>query len=261
VSLAQFIKPCGPRQPSLLGGSEDPLYYRPGLELSRIMLPRGCTGSRADISTARGEPFEPGCQNPHTLIFGTWFYSVGVSSDNSMMTGFSIRHCTAADASTLSALSARLFTETYGPTHPEPELSRYLARSFAVEGIRIALGEDGVAMLIAENPEGGAIAYAYVRASPDPPAGVSGGRVFEIVRFYVDGAFQGRGVGAALMQQCLDETKRRGADGVWLQVWKEAPWAIGFYERMGFAVVGSAKFYFGEQIGDDHVMAKSLRSN
>jgi ribosomal protein S18 acetylase RimI-like enzyme len=177
------------------------------------------------------------------------------------MTGFSIRQCTAADAATLSALSARLFTETYGPTHPEPELSRYLARSFAVEGIRTSIEEDGVTMLIAENREGRAIGYAYIRASPDPPAGVSGDRVFEIVRFYVDGAFQGRGVGAALMQESLDETQRRGADTVWLQVWSEAPWAIGFYQRMGFAVVGSAKFYFGEQIGDDHVMAKSVRSN
>jgi ribosomal protein S18 acetylase RimI-like enzyme len=178
-----------------------------------------------------------------------------------MMTDFSIRQCTVDDAETLSALSARLFTETYGPTHPEPELSRYLARSFAVEGIRAAISDDDSAMLIAENSEGRAIAYSYIRASPDPPAGVSGDRVFEIVRFYVDGAYQGRGVGAALMQQSVDETRRRGADSVWLQVWSEAPWAIGFYERMGFAVVGAAKFYFGEQIGDDHVMAKSVRSS
>jgi ribosomal protein S18 acetylase RimI-like enzyme len=174
------------------------------------------------------------------------------------MTGFTIRKCTIADAPTLSALSARLFTETYGPTHPEPELSRYLARCFAVEGIRKAIADDGVAMLIAENPEGGAIGYSYIRTSPDPPAGVSGDRVYEIVRFYVDGAFHGRGIGAALMQESVDEAKGRGADTVWLQVWKEAPWAVGFYERMGFTVVGSAKFYFGEQIGDDHVMAKSL---
>jgi ribosomal protein S18 acetylase RimI-like enzyme len=174
------------------------------------------------------------------------------------MTGFAIRQCSVDDAATLSALSARLFTETYGPTHPEPELSRYLARSFAVEGIRDAIAEDGVTMLIAEDHGGRAIAYAYIRTSPEPPAGVFGDRVFEIVRFYVDGAFQGRGIGAALMQQSVEETRRRGADTVWLQVWSEAPWAIGFYERMGFRIVGSAKFYFGEQIGDDHVMAKTL---
>jgi len=66
---------------------------------------------------------------------------------------------------------------------------------------------------------------------------------------------RGRGVGAALMEECFEESRRRGADTVWLQVWKQAPWAVGFYERMGFTAVGSAPFYFGDQIGDDHIMS------
>ncbi len=169
-----------------------------------------------------------------------------------------IRRCTVDDAATMASLAARLFTETYGPTHPEPELSRYLARSFSVEGTREAIADDGVTMLIVEDSRRSAIAYAYMRSSADPPVGVDGERAIEIVRFYIDGAFQGRGVGAALMDKCFDDAKNRGADVVWLQVWKEAPWAVGFYARMGFKVVGSAPFYFGDQVGDDHIMAKSL---
>jgi ribosomal protein S18 acetylase RimI-like enzyme len=172
--------------------------------------------------------------------------------------GFSIRRCVAADADELAALGARLFAETYGPTHPEPELSRYLARSFAVDDVRAAIGSDEVTMFVAEDPDSGPIGYAYLRASHDPPAGVEGSRAFEIVRFYVDTAHQGRGIGAALMEECIDEAKARGADVIWLQVWKEAPWAVGFYARMGFAVVGSAPFYFGEQVGDDHIMARKV---
>ncbi|MFL5564670.1 MAG: GNAT family N-acetyltransferase [Gemmatimonadaceae bacterium] len=172
--------------------------------------------------------------------------------------GFSVRRCTVADAEMIAALGARLFAQAYGSTHPEPELSRYLARSFSVEGVRDAIADADVTMLAAEDDEGNAIGYSYLRASPTPPAGVQGNRVFEIVRFYVDGAYQGRGVGAALMDASLKDTAKRGADTVWLQVWKEAPWAVGFYARMGFAIVGSASFYFGDQIGDDHVMAKSL---
>ena len=171
---------------------------------------------------------------------------------------FAIRRASVADAGMVARLGARLFAESYGPTHPEPELSRYLARSFAVSDFREAIAGDDVTMLVVEDAEKEAIAYAYVRASPEPPAGVNGSRVFEIVRFYVDVAFHGRGVGAALMQACLEDARSRGADVVWLQVWKEAPWAVGFYARMGFVVVGSAKFYFGEQIGDDHVMAVRL---
>jgi ribosomal protein S18 acetylase RimI-like enzyme len=171
---------------------------------------------------------------------------------------YSIRRCTPDDAATMASLAARLFTETYGPTHPEPELSRYLARSFSVEGVRDAISDAGVSMFIVEDSSGVPIAYAYMRASPEPPTGVDGRDVFEIVRFYVDGATQGRGVGAALMSSCFDDARERGADVVWLQVWKEAPWAVGFYQRMGFSVVGSAPFYFGEQIGDDHIMSRPV---
>jgi ribosomal protein S18 acetylase RimI-like enzyme len=167
-----------------------------------------------------------------------------------------IRRCTADDAPTLAALGARLFTETYGPTHPEPELSRYLARSFSSEGVREEVAKSDVSMFLVEDSLGVPLAYAYMRASTEPPAGVDGLRAFEIVRFYVDAACQGRGIGASLMEACFSDAKDRGADVIWLQVWKKAPWAVGFYRRMGFSVVGSAPFYFGEQVGDDHIMSR-----
>jgi len=175
-----------------------------------------------------------------------------------MVSAFSIRRCDPSDAPILASLGARLFSDTYGPTHPEPELSRYLARSFSVDGVRDAMSAEDVSMLLVEDSVGDPIAYAYLRPSPEPPNGVAGSRPFEIVRFYVDTARQGKGVGAALMEACFSDAKERGADVVWLQVWSQAPWAIGFYHRMGFSVVGSALFYFGEQIGDDHVMSRPL---
>jgi ribosomal protein S18 acetylase RimI-like enzyme len=173
---------------------------------------------------------------------------------------FSIRRCTTDDAATVASLAARLFAEAYGPTHPEPELSRYLARSFPVDGIRDAIADEDVTILIAEDSTGTAMAYAYLRASPKAPAGVTGERVFEIFRFYVDASWQGKGIGTTLMEECFEDAKQRGADVIWLQVWKEAPWAVGFYQKMGFTIVGSAQFYFGEQIGQDHVMAMRLRT-
>jgi diamine N-acetyltransferase len=171
---------------------------------------------------------------------------------------FSIRRCTTADAETMAALAARLFAESYGPTHPEPELSRYLARAFPVDGVRAAIADSDVTMFVAEDLALRPMAYAYLRASHDPPPGVKGEHAYEIVRFYVDASYQGRGIGASLMEECFEEARRRGADVIWLQVWKEAPWAVGFYARMGFRVVGSAAFYFGDQIGDDHIMERRI---
>src|SRR5215210_1489346 len=130
------------------------------------------------------------------------------------MNRFTIRRCGPSDAPTIAALGARLFAETYGPTHPEPELSRYLRRSFSVDGVCAAIGDRDVSMLVVENPADVPIAYAYLRVTSEPPQGVVGSNPFEIVRFYVDQASQARGVGAALMEACLSDARARGADVV-----------------------------------------------
>ncbi len=171
---------------------------------------------------------------------------------------FALRRCSVADAPMLAKLGARLFAETYGPTHPEPELSRYLARSFAVDGIHSAIQSDDVTMFVAETSDNTPIGYAFLRKTFDLPDGVTNANSFEVVRFYVDSRAQGRGVGAALMEQCFEESRRRGAEVIWVQVWKQAPWAVRFYERMGFVAVGSGAFFFGDQVGDDHIMSRSL---
>ncbi len=171
---------------------------------------------------------------------------------------FAIRRCTASDAKMLGELAARLFTEAYGPTHPEPELSRYLARSFSVDKVRGEITDGDVTMFVAEDETTHPLGYAFLRKTKELPEGVSSYNSFEVVRFYVEAAAQGRGVGAALMEKCFDESRQRSADTIWLQVWKEAPWAIGFYTRMGFSAVGSASFYFGEQVGDDQIMSRTL---
>ena len=158
----------------------------------------------------------------------------------------------------VAELAARLFAETYAATHPEPDLSQYLARAFAVDQVHSAIASEGVTMFVAEDLESRAIGYAFLRKTSEVPDGVTSHNSYEVVRFYVGSGAQGRGIGGALMEACFDVARRHGADTIWVQTWKQAPWAIGFYERMGFSVVGSARFYFGERIDDDHIMSRSL---
>lgn len=165
----------------------------------------------------------------------------------------SLRRCVVDDAPMLAEMGARLFIETYGPTHPEPGRSEYLARAFALDSLREAIASDDAEILVAED-DGAPVGYSFLRDSPNPPAAVSGAKPIEILRFYVDGKAQGRGIGAMLMKASLDVARRRGADVAWLQTWKEASWAVGFYEHLGFSVVGSAPFYFGDQVAEDHIM-------
>jgi GNAT superfamily N-acetyltransferase len=124
--------------------------------------------------------------------------------------------------------------------------------------MRRAIEDDGSSVFVAEDEHGAPIAYAHLVATEEIPEGVRGKTAFEIVRFYVDAGQQGRGVGAALMKTCCDAARKAGGDVVWLQVWSEAPWAIGFYQRMGFSIVGKKPFHFGERVDRDHVMSRAL---
>ena len=171
---------------------------------------------------------------------------------------YTIRRCTRDDAQTIASLGARLFVQDYGPTHPEPDRSRYLAKAYSIDVIAEAIEGEGSAVFAVEDTNSAPIAYAHMISTMEIPPGVDGRRAFEIVRFYVDDAHQGRGVGATLINRCCDVARQAGADVIWLQTWSQASWAIGFYLRMGFRIRGSKPFYFGERVDEDHVMALSL---
>ncbi|MDQ6873131.1 MAG: GNAT family N-acetyltransferase [Gemmatimonadota bacterium] len=171
---------------------------------------------------------------------------------------YTIRRCAPDDAPAIASLGARLFVQAYGPTHPEPERSRYLAKAYSIDVITRAIDGEGSSVFAVEDSHGAPIAYAHMISTTEIPQGVDGHRAFEIVRFYVDTAQQGRGVGAMLMNYCCDVARQAGADVIWLQTWSQASWAIGFYLRMGFKVRGMKPFYFGDRVDEDHVMAFAL---
>jgi ribosomal protein S18 acetylase RimI-like enzyme len=162
------------------------------------------------------------------------------------------------EAARLTGIGARLFTQAYGPSHPEPELGACLAREFTPARLAAELAEPARCALVVES-DGEWIGYAYLRESAEGwPDAVPGQRPVEIVRFYVDAGWHGRGVAAALMAACEDEARRRGADVLWLSVWQEAPRPLAFYRRAGFEVVGTATFAFGDRLDEDFLMARRV---
>ncbi|MEO8636658.1 MAG: GNAT family N-acetyltransferase [Gemmatimonadales bacterium] len=170
-----------------------------------------------------------------------------------------IRRCTPADAPVLAELGARLFREAYGTTHPEPDLTPYLAQTFDPRQLATELAQPEVCVLFALDASHQAIGYGYARASDAArPASVPGLRPWEILRFYVDAQWQGRGVAAPLFAACTWEARQQGADAIWLAVWQEASRPQAFYRRMGLEVVGTTVFKFGQRRDADFVLAMPL---
>jgi ribosomal protein S18 acetylase RimI-like enzyme len=172
-----------------------------------------------------------------------------------------IRKALPGEANALAALAESLFRQSYGPTHPEPELSRYVARTFSNEIFARYLSDPRAIVLVTEDgPAGPLIGYAVLRdGSPvNEQLAEDESEPIEIVRFYVDPRWHGSGVAQALMTECIVEAERRGRNVIWLQAWQEAGRALAFYRKLGFVVRGTAKFEFGDRMDDDFLLVRPI---
>ncbi len=172
---------------------------------------------------------------------------------------FTLRPAVPGDGALLADLGARLFRQAYGTTHPEPHLTPYLQRAFDADGIDQALIRPGTRIFLAGDGAKTAIGYAHLRRSDPPfPEHLPGHQPAEVLRFYVEAGWHGRGVGAAMMRACAAAACDLGADVLWVDAWTGAPGAIAFYQRMGMQVTGTAHFAFGDRLDDDVILARRL---
>lgn len=175
-----------------------------------------------------------------------------------------IRRAQPHEAVRLGALGADLFRVSYGPTHPEPQLSVYLRESFAPDVMTARFADPGRTFLVAETVEGEWCGYVELHPGAPDPARVTlerplpGTQPIEIVRFYVAPSHQGRGVAQALMAASDELAAQGGFDTIWLQAWQEAAQANRFYAKAGFERYGTAIFPFGDRIDQDYLLVRPL---
>jgi ribosomal protein S18 acetylase RimI-like enzyme len=167
-----------------------------------------------------------------------------------------VRYADSADNHLLAEVGAETFAGTFGPDNTPENMAAYLAASFSPALQAAELADPAVRFLIAER-DGTVVGYAKLKFEPAPEA-VGGARPMEICRLYARQAWIGQGIGARLMQACLDEAAAANCDRVWLDVWSRNPRAIAFYRRWGFEVVGSATFWVGNDPQDDYLMARPV---
>lgn len=167
-----------------------------------------------------------------------------------------IRVATPADAAVVSELARRTFYDTFAPTNDPADMALYLADAYSIDIQTNELNDRDITTLLVE--EGGtAIAYAMMRTDHVPEC-VSGPDPIELWRFYVDRAWHGRGVAAALMERVKTAALERGATTLWLGVWERNDRARAFYAKCGFADAGEHIFLFGTDPQTDRVMVTAL---
>ena len=164
------------------------------------------------------------------------------------------RDGTLADAASMARLGAQTFTETFGHLYAPEDLALFLA-NHREEKWRDELGSADLAVRVAE-ADGVAAGYAKV-GPPSLPFEVTRPTA-ELRQFYVLKPWHGAGVAHALMAWVEEEARRRGAEQIFLSVFIDNHRARRFYERYGFAVVGTYHFMVGSHADDDLIMRKLL---
>jgi GNAT superfamily N-acetyltransferase len=167
-----------------------------------------------------------------------------------------IRPAAVPDAPWLAALAERTFRETYTAYNTPDDMERYVAEHFGPVHQEAELRDARRITLVAE-VDGRAAGYAQL-ARGDAPSSVTGAAPMEVVRFYVDRPWHGRGVAHQMMAAAADSAREAGARTLWLGVWERNPRAIAFYRKCGFEDVGTQIFVLGADHQQDLVLARSL---
>lgn len=161
-----------------------------------------------------------------------------------------------ADAAWLAALAERTFRETYTEFNTPENMEAYVAEHFGPDRQAAELRDPAMVTLVVEaNRE--AAGYAQLARGP-APSSVAGPAPMELVRFYVDRPWHGRGLAQTLMAATVDTARLAGARTLWLGVWERNGRAIAFYRKCGFEDVGTHTFVLGTDHQRDRVLVRQL---
>ncbi len=156
----------------------------------------------------------------------------------------------------LAELGARTFSETFAVDNTPENMAAYLAASFTHKQLAADLADLRCIFEIAET-DGVAVGYAMLRSGALPEK-VAAEPSIELVRLYVSRDSLGSGIGAALMQACIDEAKHGGHQTLWLGVWEHNHRAQAFYRKWNFREVGTHLFQLGDDPQTDLLMQRSI---
>jgi GNAT superfamily N-acetyltransferase len=172
-----------------------------------------------------------------------------------------VRRAGVADAVVLHEVAAVTFPLACPPSSEPADIEAFIAANLTVAAFAHHLADPARTLFLAEfggQPAGYTMLIAEEPHDPDVAAAVIRRPTIELSKFYVMPDQHGRGVAQALMTATIDEAGHRGAASVWLGVNDQNGRANRFYEKSGFATVGTKRFRLGERWESDFVRERVL---
>ena len=140
------------------------------------------------------------------------------------------------DALPIAALAVQVFLDTYATDGVRPDLAREAFREYSPDAFDARLAHPHRRFVLAEKGAGLAGFAEVVTLPVAAPAGAVTGA--ELVRLYVQPAFQRAGLGVRLLRAAEAVARDAGMTALWLTAWEGNERARAFYSRHGYADVG-----------------------
>ncbi len=172
--------------------------------------------------------------------------------------GWRLKRATAADAAALSLVASACFLETFAGILQGADIVAHCAKANAPEAFRGWMEDNAARVVLAEIANGAApIGYSAL-TTPDMPAVEAHPDDIELRRIYTLARAHGTGLGPALMAQAVHDARAMGCRRMLLGVYAGNDRARAFYEKQGFAAVGTRQYQVGATLCDDVIYALTL---
>jgi ribosomal protein S18 acetylase RimI-like enzyme len=172
------------------------------------------------------------------------------------MNDISIKQATTAEAALIADLSRQTFYDSFAAENTPENMDKFMNEQFTRENLMKEVGAAGNIFLLAYI-EDEVVGYTRLRETTNPLL-IHNGPAIEIARIYAVQKSIGKGVGSALMQQCVYIARQKDARVIWLGVWEKNEKAIAFYTKWGFEKFSDHVFMLGNDAQTDWLMKKVL---
>jgi ribosomal protein S18 acetylase RimI-like enzyme len=166
-----------------------------------------------------------------------------------------------ADAAVLHEVAAATFGLACPPETTQAAVDHFIATNLSEEKFGEYVADPNRVLMLAD-VGGHAAGYTMVvmgePTDTDVLAAISTRPTSELSKVYVREEFHGSGVAHTLVAASVAAASERGAAAIWLGVNQGNARANRFYEKNGFALVGTKKFLVGDNYENDFVRERVL---
>jgi diamine N-acetyltransferase len=164
-----------------------------------------------------------------------------------------IRLATSADAAALAELAAATFPLACPASAAPADIQQFIDTHLTERHFEGYLADEAKAVLVAGDFEGYTLLVFTDPTDEDVLAAITRRPTAELSKCYLRASSHGSGLATQLIQASLDLARSRGYAAVWLGVNQENEKANRFYEKQGFAKVGTKRFQLGGRWEHDFV--------